>query len=232
MNLLNWIENNKIWIKDPTKGRILFNLYEYQKHLIEDFDSYKGNIVFHARQLGITQTLALYTLAYAVCNFDKNILIVTTNRETAKHFIKKIVYMYERLTRLTLDNEAYTCTHSSIEFFNGTKIYATNGVEETGCGEASDLVIMDGAAWFHDFENTYASLFPSISQNGKFIIASTGYSPSNHLLHELWENKDNGFHKTLLNWSVHPERDERWFRNIEKMCSKEYLQQEFTLENI
>jgi hypothetical protein len=232
MNLLNWIENNKIWIKDPTKGRILFNLYEYQKHLIEDFDLYRGNIVFHARQLGITQTLALYTLAYAVCNFDKNILIVTTNRETAKRFIKKIVYMYERLTRLSLDNEMCSYAKSSIEFFNGTKIYAINGVEETGCEEAPDLVIMDGAGWFHNFATTFAALYPTISENGKCIIASTGYSPANHSLHKLWNDDKSRFHKTLLNWSVHPERDERWFRNIEKMCSKEYLQQEFTLENI
>ena len=49
-------------IQHPTKGKIKFNLYDYQEEMLTDFTDNRYNIILKSRQLGISTLSAGYSL--------------------------------------------------------------------------------------------------------------------------------------------------------------------------
>ena len=72
------------YIQHPIRGRVLFDLYKYQKNALIDFESNDYNIVLKGRQIGISTLVAGYALWLMLFHNDKNILVIATKQETAK----------------------------------------------------------------------------------------------------------------------------------------------------
>ena len=50
------------YIQHPVRGRMLFDLYHYQKNALKDFHQHDYNIVLKGRQIGISTLVAGYAL--------------------------------------------------------------------------------------------------------------------------------------------------------------------------
>ena len=75
-------------IQHPIKGKIPFDLYDFQEKTINEFEQNRMNIILKARQLGISTLTAGYSLWMMTFHQDKNILVIATKQDVAKNLEK------------------------------------------------------------------------------------------------------------------------------------------------
>jgi len=199
------------YIQHPIRGRVLFDLYGYQKNTLEQFEEYDYNIVLKGRQIGISTLVAGYSLWLMLFHSDKNILVIATKQETAKNLVTKVRYMHANLP-VWLRGSMVEDNKLSMRFSNGSQIKAVARSKDAGRSEALSLLILDEAAFIDDADEIWTAAQATLSTGGKAILLSTPNGVGN-FFHKMWqaaETKTNNFHPVLLDWRVHPERDQEW----------------------
>jgi hypothetical protein len=199
------------YIQHPTRGRMLFGLYDYQKNALKEFHDCDYNIVLKGRQIGISTLVAGYALWLLLFHRDKNILVIATKQETAKNLVTKVRFMHQNLP-VWLRGNCITDNKLSLQFANGSQIKAVASSKDAGRSEALSLLILDEAAFIDDAEIIWTAASSTLSTGGKAILLSTPNGMGN-FFHKMWqqaEAKANNFNPILLDWRVHPERDQAW----------------------
>ena len=77
-------------ISHPMHGLILFDTYDFQDDLLQDFNDYRFNVILKARQLGISTITAGYIVWLMLFHRDKAILVMATKFATAGNLVKKV----------------------------------------------------------------------------------------------------------------------------------------------
>jgi hypothetical protein len=223
----SYFAKNYIYIKTKQKGAAKFKLWDFQETTLKQFQANRMNIVLKSRQLGLTELMAMYVLWFALFNKDKNVVIVSKNRKTASDVVKRIKYAYKKLpvwlkiAKLVSDN-VYT-----VEFDNDSIIFADATTDNAGRGTAASLFIVDEAAFIPNFDELWATIFPTIDGGGSCIINSTP-NGSVGMFYELYTGApDNGFNAIFLDWNCHPDRDDEWFEKTKKSMSAKKFAQEY-----
>lgn len=130
---------NFCYVQHPTKGKMKFQLYEYQERLIDVYHGYRNNISMLPRQSGKSQCAAAYLLWYAMFNPDSTVLIAAHVFRGAQEIMTRIRYMYENIpNHIRAGVKAYN--RGSIEFDNDSRIVAQATTENTGRGMSISLV--------------------------------------------------------------------------------------------
>ena len=88
---------NYVYIAHPKKGRIKFELYDYQEELVTNYHNEIYNIVLSARQTGKTETSCAFMVWQAIFEDEQTILVVSKDSESAKEIIKRVQQIYEEL---------------------------------------------------------------------------------------------------------------------------------------
>ena len=78
-------------IQHPKRGKMKFDLYDYQDDMVNQFKSHRYNIILKSRQLGISTLSAGYSLWMMLFNQDKNILKKKPIGVTTKKNIAPII---------------------------------------------------------------------------------------------------------------------------------------------
>jgi len=78
-------------IQHPIRGKIPFELYDFQEKTVREFKDNRFNIILKSRQLGISTLSAGYSLWLMTFFQDKNILVIATKQEVAKNLVTKFV---------------------------------------------------------------------------------------------------------------------------------------------
>jgi hypothetical protein len=199
------------YIQHPIRGRVLFDLYNYQKNTLEQFEDIDYNIVLKGRQIGISTLVAGYSLWMLLFHSDKNILVIATKQETAKNLVTKVRYMHANLP-VWLRGTAIEDNKLSMRFANGSQIKAVARSKDAGRSEALSLLILDEAAFIDGADEIWTAAQATLSTGGKAILLSTPNGVGN-FFHKMWlqaEEGSNNFNPILLDWRVHPERDQEW----------------------
>jgi hypothetical protein len=199
------------YIQHPIRGRVLFNLYKYQKEALLDFENHEYNIVLKGRQIGISTLVAGYSLWLMLFHNDKNILVIATKQETAKNLVTKVKFMHDNLPTW-LRGSIVTNNKLSLQFANGSQIKAVASSPDAGRSEALSLLILDEAAFIDAADIIWTAASSTLSTGGQAILLSTPNGVGN-FFHKMWqqaESKENNFNPILLDWRVHPERDQAW----------------------
>lgn len=203
---------------------MLFNLFGYQKNALLDFEAHDYNIILKGRQIGISTLVAGYALWLMLFHEDKNILVIATKQETAKNLVNKVKFMHEslpswlRIPRADLiENNKLT-----LQFPNKSMIKAVAAVADAGRSEALSLLILDEAAFIDNADIIWTAASSTLSTGGKAILLSTPNGMGN-FFHQMWTKADSKetiatgkddtgfkFNTILLDWRVHPERDQQW----------------------
>lgn len=198
-------------IQHPIRGKLLFNLYDYQKQTIDQFENSDYNIVLKGRQIGISTLVAGYALWLLLFHRDKNILVIATKQETAKNLVTKVRFMHNNLP-VWLRGNCVEDNKLSLKFSNGSQIKAVARSKDAGRSEALSLLILDEAAFIEGAEEIWTAAQATLSTGGKAILLSTPNGVGN-FFHKMWqqaENHTSSFNPILLDWRVHPERDQAW----------------------
>lgn len=231
---------NFVYIQHPTKGRMLFRLYDYQKELIDTFNGYRYSIHLIGRQLGKTTCAAAYLLWYAMFMPDSTILITSHKYTGSQEIMQRIRFAYENIPD-HIRCGVISYNKGSLDFDNGSRILSSTTTETTGRGLSLSLLYSDEFAYVPNriAREFWTSLSPTLSTGGKCIITSTPNSDDDQFA-EIWASASktideygnetelgiNGFKGFSALWNEHPDRDEEWERNERARLGTERFERE------
>ena len=212
------------WIQHPTKGRMKFKLYDYQKELVDTYHDYRYSIALISRQMGKSTAAAGYLLWYAMFNSDQTILIAAHKYSGAAEIMSRIRFAYETLPDY-LRAGVTSYNKGSIEFDNGSRIIAQATTDNTGRGLSISLAYLDEFAFVRPSiaREFWTALSPTLSTGGKCIITSTPNQDDDQFA-QIWREANrtideygnerptgsNGFRSYSADWKQHPDRDQEW----------------------
>lgn len=221
------------WIIHPVRGKVRFDLYEYQKAVLWEFLTKRFNIILKFRQAGLTELIALFCLWLALYHDNKNIQIISIKDMVAKRVLKRIKYMYKNLpdflkTPVTVTRGNSLGTSTVLEFVNGSSITSVPTTEEAGRSEAVSLLVIDEAAIVRWADKIWAAAAPTISTGGSAILNSTPMGIGG-FFHKQWVDAKSGnsfFNAIRLYWQMHPDRDQAWYDAMSKTLGPRRTAQE------
>ena len=198
-------------IQHPTRGKIPFDLYNFQEDVLDDFQTERYNVILKARQLGLSTLTAGYSLWLMLFQQDKNILVIATKQEVAKNLVTKVRVMHDNLPSW-LKGKCIEDNKLSLRFANGSQIKAVSSSIDAGRSEALSLLILDEAAFIDKVEEIWTASQQTLATGGGAIILSTPNGVGN-FFHKTWMEAEagiNGFNTIKLHWSIHPDREQDW----------------------
>ena len=234
------------WIQHPTKGRLKFKLFDYQRELLDAYHNHKYSIALISRQMGKSTAAAAYLLWYSMFVPDQTILIAAHKYSGAQEIMQRIRFAYELLPNfIRAGVTAYN--KGSLEFDNGSRIIAQATTENTGRGLSISLAYLDEFAFVRPSiaREFWTSLSPTLSTGGKCIITSTP-SQDDDQFAQIWreanktqdefgnenETGKNGFKAYSADWTAHPDRDQAWADEEQGKIGEERFRREHLNEFI
>ena len=199
------------YIQHPTRGKILFDLYDFQEKSLEEITNHEYTIILKSRQLGISTLTAGYALWCMIFNNDFNVLVIATKQDVAKNIVTKVRIMHQHLPTW-LKSTVIEDNKLSLRLTNGSQIKAISASGDAGRSEALSLLVMDEAAFIDRIDDIWASSQQTLATGGKCIALSTPNGMGNWF-HKQWvkaEAGENKFNTIRLHWTAHPERDKEW----------------------
>lgn len=223
---------NYIWVVHPKKGRIRFNLYDFQEELVKKYSEHRWNITMIARQSGKTETTAAFLLWYVLFQEDKTVLVAANKLSNAKEIVQRVTGMYMELPewlKIGVDESEWNKT--SIKFENNSRIIAQATSRDTGRGYPISLLYLDEFAFVaaHIQQEMWAAIQPTLATGGSCIISSTPNGDIN-LFAELWRGSQfnkNPFVSTFVKWDKIPGRSEKFKEEQIALIGQRRWDQEF-----
>ncbi len=214
-------------IQHPLKGKVPFALYPFQEKSITDFKNNNYNIILKARQLGISTLTAGYSLWMMTFQTDKNILVIATKQDTAKNLVTKIRVMHANLPSW-VRSSCVEDNKLSLRYSNGSQVKAISSTEDAGRSEALSLLVIDEAAFIDKIDTIWTAAQSTLSTGGQCIALSTPNGVGNWF-HRTWvgaEEGTNDWNMIKLHWTVHPEREQKWRDEQDKLLGPSGAAQE------
>jgi hypothetical protein len=229
-----YFAENYIKIVNVDDGLVPFNMYPFQRKLIQNFHNHRFNICKMPRQVGKSVTTISYLLHYIVFNDNVNIGILANKASTSRELLGRLQLSYENLPKW-MQQGIVSWNKGSLELENGSKIVAASTSASAVRGMSFNIIFLDEFAFVpnHIADEFFASVYPTISsgKSTKVIIVSTPKG-MNHF-YRMWhdaERKKNDFIATEVHWSEVPGRDEKWKEQTIANTSEEQFRAEHLCE--
>ena len=137
------------YIQHPKRGKIKFNLYDFQEDSLTQLRDNRYSVILKSRQLGISTLSAGFALWSMLFNEDFNVLVIATTQEVAKNLVTKVRVMHDNLPSwlkgtIEADNKL------SLKFKNGSQIKAVSSATTGARSEALSLLIIDEASFIRN----------------------------------------------------------------------------------
>jgi hypothetical protein len=233
-------------IQHPTKGKMLYHPFDYQKRLINTYHNYRYSISMMPRQTGKSTSAAGYLLWMAMFRPDSTILIAAHKYTGSQEIMQRIRYAYE-LCPDHIRAGVTSYNKGNLDFENGSRIVSTTTTENTGRGMSITLLYCDEFAFVRPSiaKEFWTSISPTLATGGKAIITSTPNSDEDQFA-LLWKGANktedtygnptelgiNGFRAYRSYWNEHPDRDEKWAAEQQAQLGEDRFRREMGCEFI
>ena len=225
---------NYIKIVNVDEGLINFNMWDFQKEMLNLFKDNRFVITKCPRQVGKTTTTVGYLLWATIFTDSQNVAVLANKGSLARDILAKYQLAYENLPQW-LQQGVVTWNKGNVELENGSKVIAASTSSSAIRGGSFNIVFLDEFAFVpnniaHEFFN---SVYPVISsgKSSKIIIVSTPNGMN--LFYKLWMDsleKRNNYKNFEIHWSMVPGRDEKWKEETIRNTSQRQFSQEFETE--
>jgi hypothetical protein len=230
---LHFIENY-IKIVSLDHGLVPFDMFQFQKEMVDTIHNNRFTICKLPRQSGKSTTLVSYILHYVVFNSNMNVAILANKASTARDILSRLQLAYENLPKW-LQQGVMSWNKGSLELENGSRVVASSTSSSAVRGGSYNMIFLDEFAFVPNnvAEDFFSSVYPTISsgKSTKVIIVSTPNGMN--LYYKLWtdaENKRNSYNIIDVHWSEVPGRDEKWKQETIANTSEEQFKREFECE--
>lgn len=238
--------DNYFYIQHPTRGRMLYKPFEYQRRLVDTYHGYRYSISLMPRQTGKSTTAAGYLLWYAMFVPDSTILVAAHKYTGSQEIMQRIRYAYESVpNHIRAGVTSYN--KGSIDFDNGSRIVSATTTENTGRGMSISLLYCDEFAFVRPniASEFWTAISPTLATGGKCIITSTPNSDEDQFA-TIWRQANkrideygnetelgiNGFRPYRSKWQEHPDRDDKWADEMKAQLGEERFRREMECEFI
>ena len=218
------------------RGLVPFELYDFQKRMVNTFHENRFTICKVGRQSGKSVTVIAYILWYLLYNENVSVALLANKAQTSRELLSRMQLAYENLP-WWLQQGVGVWNKGSFELENGSKIISSATSSSAIRGSSFNLVFLDEFAFVENnlAEDFFRSVFPTISSGAstKLIIVSTPYGMNHY--YKMWKEAAEGrstFVPIEVHWSEVPGRDEKWKEETIKNTSVEQFRQEFETQFI
>jgi len=223
---LDWARENATIVL-PGTGRVPFVPYDYQAEYLEDMSPRR--LILKARQVGMSNAIAIEALYTAITSPDRQILIVSRNGLLAQQLI---TYCRHTLGGLKVQPGIDQENLSTLAFSNGSRILSLPAAPSTGRGfPASDLYLDEFAFAQYD-QMIYESSVPALAPDGSLTVLSTPNGRAN-MYFRLWSGQEGGaWSRRTIHWSDCPRYDEAWAQLQRQNMTRQSFAQEYDCDFI
>src|SRR5210317_84440 len=211
-------------------GLIPIQMYDYQKEIIEKMNGSRQVTVVTSRQAGKTTTAVAIILHYVLFNDHKTVALLANKGDAAREILDRIKIAYEALPKW-MQQGVVEWNKGSVEFENGCKIIAAATSSSAIRGKSVSFLYIDEAAFVENWDEFFASVFPTISSGTttKILLTSTP-NGLNHFYKTCEGARDgsNGYEYVIVPWEQIPGRDEAWRQDT--LASMDFDTQKFAQE--
>jgi hypothetical protein len=218
------------------KGLMPFEMWDFQKEMLQTFHDNRFSICKLPRQVGKTTTSVAFLLHFILFNENVNVAILANKLATAREIMGRLQLAFEYLPRF-LQQGVKEWNKSSIELANGSRAVADSTSGSSVRGRSFNVVFLDEFAFVPNniAETFFMSTYPTISSGNttKVIMVST---PNGlNLFYRMWSDaieKRSNYIPIEIHWSMVPGRDEKWKEETIRNTSEDQFRQEFECEFI
>ena len=225
---------NYVKIVSIDEGLVPFNLWDFQKEIVDTFHNNRFTICKLPRQSGKSTTIIAYLLHYVLFNPTVNVAILANKAATARDLLGRLQLAYEHLPKW-LQQGVMSWNKGSLELENGSKILASSTSASAVRGGSYNIIFLDEFAYVPSnvAEQFFSSVYPTISsgKTSKVMIVSTPHGMN--MFYKMWtdaEEKRNSYIPIEVHWSEVPGRDEKWKEETIKNTSESQFNTEFNCE--
>lgn len=203
---------------------IPFRLWDFQREVLDDFETHQQVIVLKARQLGLSWLALAYALWLVTCNQGVTVLILNQGLREATDLLERVKFMHDHLPdHLRIPRGKDRFDEITFPTVNG-RIISLPATENAGSGYTAALVLVDEWAKIkpHVVEDMFTSLVPTLAAGGKLIGVSTAYGYHNFFA-DQWRDaidESNELHPIFIPWHAHPDRDQAWYKRQARILKK------------
>ena len=227
---------NYVRVVHVDKGLISFDMYPYQKKMINTFINDRFVICKMPRQTGKSTTIISFLLHYILFNESVNCAILANKLATARELLSRLQLAYEHLPKW-MQQGVVVWNKGNIELENGSKILAAATSSSAVRGSSFNIIFLDEFAHVPNniADQFFTSVYPTISsgETTKVFIVSTPLGLN--MFYKLWvdaEEGRNNYTPIDVHWAEVPGRDEKWKQETIKNTSELQWNQEFECEFI
>lgn len=207
-----YFAQNYIKIVHVDHGLITIDLYDYQREIIEKFNSNRRTAVVTSRQAGKTTTAVVVILHYILFNDYKRVGLLANKGDSAREILERIKIAFEALPKW-LQQGVVEWNKGSVELENGSKVLAAATSSSNIRGKSMNLLYIDETAFVEGWDEFSASVLPTISSGNttKVLYTSTpnGLNHFYKVCSGAREGK-NGYAFVEVPWYKVPGRDDKW----------------------
>ncbi len=216
------------------KGLVNFNLYDYQRNIVETAVEDRFVICKMPRQCGKTTTIVGVMLWYILFHQNYSVAILAHKLQQAREILSRIQLAYEHLPKW-LQQGIVEWNKGNIELENGSKILASATSSSAIRGGSFNLVYLDEFAFVENNmqEDFFASVYPTISSGTTSKVLITSTPNGLNMFYKLWvdsEEGKNNYTRIDVHWSQMPGRDEKWKQETIRNTSEDQFRVEFECE--
>ena len=172
---LHFVENY-VKIIHVDQGLVPFEMYPYQKDMIQKFNDNRFVICKMPRQTGKSTTIIAFLLHYLLFNESVNIAMLANKGATARELLSRLQLAYEHLPKW-LQQGVVIWNKGNIEVENGSKVVAAATSSSAVRGSSFNIIFLDEFAHVPQniAESFFTSVYPTISsgESTKVLIVST-----------------------------------------------------------
>ena len=216
------------------KGLVPFEMYDFQRKMVDTFHDNRFTICKLPRQSGKSTIIVSYLLHYVLFNDNVNVAILANKSSTARDLLGRLQLAYEHLPKW-MQQGVLNWNKGSLELENGSRIVAASTSSSAVRGSTFNIIFLDEFAYVPNniAEEFFSSVYPTISsgKSSKVMIVSTPHGMN--MFYKMWmdaTNKRNDFVPVEVHWSEVPGRDEKWKEETIKNTSEAQFQTEFECE--
>tara|TARA_R110000868_G_scaffold81456_1_gene230526 strand:+ start:3447 stop:5069 length:1623 start_codon:yes stop_codon:yes gene_type:complete len=211
-------------------GLISIKMYDYQKEIAIAITDNRRVTVNTSRQAGKTTTAVAIILHYVLFNDYKTVALLANKGDAAREILDRIKIAYEALPKW-LQQGVIEWNKGSVEFENGCKIIAGATSSSAIRGKSISFLYIDETAFVENWDEFFASVFPTISSGNttKILFTSTpnGLNHFYKTCEGARENR-NGYIYIEVPWQRVPGRDDVWKK--ETLEGMDFDMQKFSQE--
>ncbi len=218
---------NYVKIIHPVKGMIPFQLYDFQKRVVSEYDQHQFNIIKKFRQAGLTTVSVIWALWRCLFKFEQRIMVLSKSDREAigvgkivKNVLENMPPWMAPVMNNNNDHEKeFTDTRSILWFYTCAAARS----------KALTYLIIDEAAFIPNMDEHWKAMYPTLSTGGNCICISTVNGMGNWY-EETWhraQDRKNQFHIINLEYTEHPDyRTVEWERKMRaNLGEKGWLQE-------